>query len=202
MKKMWFFAPVGLAVVAMLLSGCQAAPPAVSYANPVWDGTLADPAVLEHEGVWYAYGTGTEEGTGRQFSIVRSTDFYHWEPAGYALDEKEGAVFEEYWAPEVVERNGVFYLYYAGNRQMRVAKSSSPLGPFKACGVELFPQWEFSIDAHPFRDPDSGEWYLFFARDFLDVERVGTGVSVVRLGDDMMSVEGPIKTVITAFDDW
>jgi beta-xylosidase len=191
------------AIAALLtVTACKAPDTAISYTNPVWQGNLADPAVLEWNGEWYAYGTGTEAGTGRQFSMLHSTDFANWTPAGYAIDPVGKPRFKEYWAPEVVERAGVFYLYYAGNRRMRVAKADNPLGPFKDCGVYLFPDMEFSIDGHPFQDPDTGEWYLFFARDFLDVERVGTGLSVVRLGDDMISVEGPVQTVLTAFADW
>ncbi len=193
----------GMSLAALLATTACRTPVRESvYTNPVWDGYLADPAVLEWQGGWYAYGTGRDKESGRQFPILHSKDFLNWTHVGYALDAKEGAVFKEYWAPEVVERDGTFYLYYAGNRRMRVAKSDSPLGPFKDCGVSLFPQWEFSIDGHPFRDPDTGEWYLFFARDFLDVDRVGTGLAVVRLGDDMVSVEGPVETVLTAFADW
>jgi arabinan endo-1,5-alpha-L-arabinosidase len=191
----------GAAMAAVLsTAGCKSQ--SLRYTNPVWDANLADPAVLGWNGEWYAYGTGSEEGTNRQFPMLHSTDFVHWEPVGYAMEALEKPQFKEYWAPEVVERDGVFYLFYAGNRRMRVAQAESPLGPFTDCGVYLFPEWEFSIDGHPFCDPDTGEWYLFFARDFLDVERVGTGLSVVRLGDDMISVQGPVQTVLTAFADW
>ena len=174
------------------------------YTNPVWDGYLADPAVLYWNGEWYAYGTGDENATtgGWQFPILHSRDFVNWEPSGYALAPLTNADYKEYWAPEVTERDGKFYLYYAANRRMRVAMSDYPLGPFRDCGVYLFPDLPFAIDGHPFKDPDTGEWYLYFARDFLDVARVGTGLSVVRLGDDMMSVKGPVKTVLTAFADW
>ncbi|MBN2162035.1 MAG: glycoside hydrolase family 43 protein [Pontiellaceae bacterium] len=197
------FASIGLMGLAAALSGCQLMKqePLV-YSNPLWDGYLADPAVLQYDGEWYAYGTGKNEATGYHFPVLHSTDFVHWVPEGYIMPPLDNPAMTEYWAPEVVEKDGTFYLYYAGDLKMRVAKSNSPLGPFEDCGELLFPQWEFSIDAHPFKDPDSGEWYLFFARDFLDVDRVGTGISVVKLGDDMISVTGPIETVATAIDDW
>ncbi|MGE4489111.1 MAG: glycoside hydrolase family 43 protein [Kiritimatiellales bacterium] len=171
----------------------------LTYTNPVWNGYLADPAVLEYCGEWYAYGTGKDPETGRHFPILHSTDFATWRPVGYAVSPGD---FKEYWAPEVVERSGTFYLYYAGDLRQRVAKATNPLGPFEDCGVNLFPELEFSIDGHPFCDPDSGEWYFFFARDFLDTSRVGTGISVVKLNDDMISVSGPVKTVATAIADW
>jgi hypothetical protein len=36
-----------------------------TYTNPVWHGYFADPFVLRHEGVYYAYGTGTAPATAR-----------------------------------------------------------------------------------------------------------------------------------------
>ena len=76
-----------------------------------------------------------------------------------------------YWAPEVAEHDGKYYLYYAGNCKMRVAVSDHPAGPFKDVGTILFPDEPFSIDGHPYRDPQTGKWYLFFAKDFLDRTR-------------------------------
>jgi GH43 family beta-xylosidase len=198
-------AAIGLAIM-FCVAGCHApeSGTARAYTNPVWDGYLADPAVLQWNGEWYAYGTGEENdpGNGWRFPVLHSRDFVSWEFSGYALAPSSGGSFEEYWAPEVVEKDGKFYLYYAANRRLRVATSNHPLGPFRDCGVYLFPDLPFAIDGHPFKDPDTGEWFLFFARDFLDAERVGTGLSVVRLGDDMISVKGPVQTVLTAFADW
>ncbi len=197
------FASLGLVGLAIAGGGCQSVQrEKMVYSNPLWDGYLADPAVMEYNGEWYAYGTGVDEATGYHFPVLHSTDFVNWKPEGYILPPLQNPKMTEYWAPEVVEKDGTFYLYYAGDLKQRVATSSSPLGPFEDCGVLLFPQWEFSIDGHPFRDPDSGEWYFFFARDFLDVDRVGTGVSVVKLADDMVSVTGEVTTVATAIDDW
>ncbi len=59
----------------------------------------------------------------------------------------------------------------------------------------------FTIDAHPFRDPQDGRWYLFFAKDFFD-ERVGTGTAVVPLADTMIETAGPVTTVLRASADW
>ena len=108
---------------------------------------------------------------------------------------------KEYWAPEVAEHNGKFYLYYAGDMKQRVAVADSPEGPFKDTGKLMFPELEFSIDGHPFKDPLSGKWYLFFAKDFFD-KRPGTALAVVELADDMISTKGPVHTVIRAFSDW
>lgn len=111
--------------------------------------------------------------------------------------------FPEYWAPEVTYANGVFYLYYsAGNEEtmhLRVATSPRPDGPFVDAGRELTHE-PFAIDAHVFTDTD-GTRYLFYATDFLDRERVGTGTVVDRLVDPL-TLEGQPHPVTLAQYDW
>lgn len=189
------------ALFARLLYAADSAPPAtLEYENPVWDGYLADPQVLRTGGEYYAYGTGHAHG-GRQFPVLRSRDFAKWEFVGNALETLADPKAKAYWAPEVAEKDGRFYLYYAGEYKMRVAVADRPAGPFKDSGRILFPDEPFSIDGHPYRDPKSGRWYLFFAKDFLD-QRVGTALAVAELGDDMTSVTGPVRTVLRAVGDW
>jgi beta-xylosidase len=191
-----------MTAVAMLFLASCGGPKSrtLTYTNPVWDGYLADPHVLFANGQYYAYGTGAAK-DGRQFSILRSDDFMNWEFVGGALESLTDPKLELYWAPEVVEYKGRYFLYYAGDKKMRVAVAEQPEGPFRDCGVWLLPDLPFSIDGHPFRDPVSKQWYLFFARNFFD-QRPGTALSVVQLSDDMISVKGPIHTVMRAFADW
>lgn len=172
----------------------------LEYTNPVWEGYLADPHVIKAGGDYYAYGTGKER-DGKHFPVLRSKDFMKWEFVGNALEGVNEPPLKAYWAPDVVERDGKYYLYYAGDYKMRVAVADHPAGPFKDVGKVLFPDEPFSIDGHCYRDPQTGKWYLFFAKDFLD-ERVGTALAVVQLGDDMISTTGPVKTVLRAIGDW
>ncbi len=188
--------------------------------------------VEDADGLWfYAYGTGSslgdapsndaDEPNERAFPVLRSRDLVNWEFLGGALEILPQFRGSAHWAPEVAQRDGKFWMYYSAQvppvsgaapvenvngsgdetHRLRVAVSDAPQGPFRDCGVFLLPGEGFSIDAHPFCDPQSGEWFLFFAKDFLD-GRVGTGTAVVRLGDDMQSVEGEIQTVIRASSDW
>ncbi len=187
----------------------------LSYKNPVWPGYFADPFVLLHDGVYWAYGTGHgPEADGRQFPVLRSRDLAHWEYAGGALlppGAETAESFTAYWAPEVAERGGKFYLYYSaatGGRdethRLRVATAGRPDGPFADKGLVKLPAAladVFCIDGHPFRDPIDGKWFLFFARDFFD-QRVGTGTAVVPLADDMRSAAGDAITVLRASADW
>ena len=63
------------------------------------------------------------------------------------------------------------------------------------------PDSGFTIDACPFKDPRSGQWYLFFAHDFIQDEPNGTGVGVVRM-KDMFTPATERKMVNRASQDW
>jgi len=205
-RRLW----LALSAVSLMVAGCKTTSPVASrdagrsmtmeYHNPVWDGYLADPHVLRTRGEYYAYGTGTAF-EGRLFPVLHSTDLAHWTFVGNALETVLDPKLKDYWAPEVAERDGRYYLYYAGDGRMRVAVSDHPAGPFKDVGRILFPDEPFSIDGHPYRDPRTGTWYLFFAKDFPD-QRVGTALAVAQLADDMISTVGPVRTVLRAVGDW
>jgi len=175
------------------------------YRNPVWPGYFADPFVLRWRGEYFAYGTCSNTGDeherdGRVFPILRSPDLVHWTPLGGALvcpDPRRVM----YWAPEVAERDGHFFMYYAADGRLRVATADHPAGPFEDRGRDLFPDEPFTIDAHPFCDPRDGQWYLFLAKDYFDA-RVGTGTAVVPLADDMMTPLAPPRVVVRAAHDW
>jgi GH43 family beta-xylosidase len=85
--------------------------------------------------------------------------------------------------------------------RLYAAVADNPAGPYRHIGEPLLPLEGFTIDAHAFRDPADGAWYLFFAKDFFD-EPVGTALAVVRLADNMTSVIGPVHTVLRASADW
>ncbi len=171
-----------------------------TFQNPVQRAALADPFVLKHNGIYYCYGTPPAGSV----PVFTSTDLVEWEPAGSALAASgEGKI---HWAPEVAYDNGTFYLYYSvggsegEGHQLRVATASDPGGPFADLGIVLDPDDPFTIDAHPFRDED-GTWYLFYCRDFLEGERVGTGIVVDRMVD-MVALAGERATVVRPYEDW
>lgn len=178
-----------------------------TYQNPVYPGEFADPFVLRHEGVYYAYGTAPGAPDGSQVPVLRSTDLVAWEPLGHALAAGGDT---HYWAPEVAERDGRFYMYYSSgsapegvDQRLRVALADHPAGPFVDSGAILVPDQPFSIDAHPYRHGD-GSWYLFYCVDFLDLEgghRAGTGIVVDRLLD-MTRLEGKPQLVVRPHHDW
>jgi GH43 family beta-xylosidase len=184
-----------------------------TYQNPVWPRYFADPFVLRHGEIYFAYGTGEAlerdpHGGARAFKILRSHDLASWEEAGAALVVPRAEEGNAFWAPEVAARDDRFYLYYssapAGRdelHRLRVAVADHPTGPFSEHGLVLPETEGFCIDAHPFRDPTDGAWYLFFARDYFE-DRAGTGLAVARLADDMLRAAEPPRPVLRANADW
>jgi len=179
-----------------------------TYRNPVYPDVFADPFVLRHEGMYYAYGTAPGGADGREIPVLRSNDLVHWESLGHAL-APTGAT--QFWAPEVASHAGRFYMYYSSgggvhegvDHRLRVAVAEHPAGPFVDYGKLLVPDQPFSIDAHPFRDLD-GQWYLYYCVDFLEEEgdhRVGTGIVVDRLLD-MTTLAGAARVVVRPHHDW
>ncbi len=151
-----------------------------TFRNPLSRRRFADPSVLKFNGRYYAYGTPGQGG----LPVLESTDLVTWDDAGLVLEAPDPGL--AHWAPEVAYDNGQFFLYHSTGGQegeghrLRVARGPSPTGPFDDDLGLLDPEDPFTIDAHPFRD-DDGEWYLFYSRDFLDGEMVGTGIVVDRL---------------------
>jgi beta-xylosidase len=178
---------------------------AATYTNPVYPGYLADPFVLRHDSRYYAYGTNDVEEHGRAFEILVSDDLVHWTLVGRALDAVDGLDARDHWAPEVAEHDGRFYMYFSAGvedreHKLRVAVAQRPEGPFVYTGRVLTPSERFAIDASPFRDED-GQWYLYYARDDLTGERVGTSLVVDRL-IDMERLAGKPTPVLRASADW
>ncbi len=184
-------------------------PHSLTSPRPVWPDYFADPFVLKSGKTYWAYGTAPGDPQGRQFPVLRSDDLLHWTHAGHALQPLRDPPAFAYWAPEVAEKDGRFFLYYSAStsrsdehHRLRVATADCPAGPFIDSGAELLPGHGFTIDAHPFRDPGTGRWYLYFASDYLQDEPHGTGLAVVELADDMLHAVGKPKTVLRATCDW
>jgi beta-xylosidase len=179
--------------------------PDAMFTNPVYAGYFADPFVLRHGDRYYAYGTNTVDPAPEAFEILRSDDLVHWTLLPRALPAVDGLDARDHWAPEVAEQGGRFYLYFSAGVEdrghaIRVAVADRPRGPFQYTGEILTPHEPFAIDPHPFRD-DDGTWYLYYARDRLEGDRVGTSLVVDALVD-MVRVAGQAVPVLTATADW
>lgn len=174
---------------------------AATYTNPVHDRSFPDPFVLKHRGEYFAYSTGLAP-DGRVFGVLRSHDLVRWTEGEGAM-EPLGEFHPHYWAPEVTYHNGQFYLYYSvGNEtlmEIRVAIADAPDGVFIDSGRKLTTE-EFAIDPHVVRDT-AGNWYLFYATDFLTHTHIGTGTVLDRMLDPFTLAGNP-RPVTRAKYDW
>lgn len=146
--------------------------------------TLADPFILLYNNVYYAYGTGAEDG----IEVMTSDNLINWEKAagskdGLALHKDNSYGDKWFWAPEVYYVNDKFYMYYSAEEHICVAVSDSPLGPFKQSVQKPMIEGEKTIDNSLFID-DNGKPYLFFDR-FND----GLNIWVAELEDDLITLK-------------
>ncbi|MBR7004536.1 MAG: glycoside hydrolase family 43 protein [Bacteroidales bacterium] len=154
---------------------------------------LADPFILLHKGVYYAYGTG-EPG----FRVYTSTDLEHWQKKGIALDIENSWGTKQFWAPEVyyVKAKKKFFLFYSSEEHVCVATSDSPEGPFTQSVIKPIRE-EKGIDTSMFID-DDGTPYLYFVR-FTG----GNVIWVAEMTDDLLGIKDEtLKECISAVDPW
>src|ERR1700678_3862731 len=85
------------------------------YQNPVYPFDFADPFVLKTSQGYYAYGTAKPGPDGQIFPVLRSTDLVHWERLAGALKPLTNPQAFSYWAPEVAEKDGRYYLFYSAS---------------------------------------------------------------------------------------
>lgn len=126
------------------------------YQNPLMEG--ADPFILTYNGRYYLYATNADDG----FRVFVSEDMAEWEDKGYCL--KKGDVKGEkwFWAPEIMARNGKFYMVYVSEEHLGIAVADSPLGPFTQNEKKWLSEKK-AIDGHFFVD-DDGTVYIYYVR--------------------------------------
>jgi xylan 1,4-beta-xylosidase len=168
-----------------------------TYSNPIFtEDNPADPHVILVDGTYYLYATTH----GRGYDAFTSTDLVHWKDHGAVFRTPRGGA----WAPDVFHNkrgDGKFYLYYTDDdpnappgpldKQIGVAVSDSPLGPF----VDKKVLAAGSIDAHMFQD-DDGQYYLYY------VEIVGGFKIFAQRMADPLTPEGDRIEVMRPTEPW
>ena len=140
---------------------------------------LADPFILLHDGIYYAYGTHSDNG----IEVYSSNDLKTWKYVGLALNKSDSWAERWFWAPEIYEVNGKFYMYYSADEHICVAVADSPTGPFIQNKKEPMITEQKSIDNSLFID-DDGTPYLTFV-PFND----GNNIWIAELEPDLMTVK-------------
>ena len=144
--------------------------------NPIVQGYYADPEARFYEGRYYIYVTRSATNYAEQMNLdaFSSEDLIHWEKRSGIIDMSGYPhIHQAVWAPTIIEKNGRYYLIFAGNDiqnneevgGLEIAVSDSPQGPFVnhtgSILVNRFIHDAQPIDAHLFKD-DDGTVYLYY----------------------------------------
>jgi GH43 family beta-xylosidase len=169
---------VFLLLLGILLVGCNSnshnkSSEPNTYTNPL-SVAFGDPFILSaSDGKYYMYGTG---GTAHGFVAYSSDNLMDWQLEGevYSGLHPDSWTVKNYWAPEVYEINGEYYLFFSAdwkvnpteeleNFRIGVAVADKPTGPFKEISNEpLFDPGYPIIDANILQH--NGKTYLYYSR--------------------------------------
>lgn len=180
--------------------------------NPILPGFHADPEILysNKTGKYYIYSTtdGKPGWGGYKYYVYSSADLKEWKNEGVALDAKSDQIAwanGNLWAPaaiEVKQKNGSYkyYLYFSANpndngrKQMGVAVSDSPTGPFVDLGQPLLSKNHpgcngLLIDVDVFMDPVSKKPYLYWGNGFMAGAELESNMTKIK--DETVTVMTP-----------
>ncbi len=175
---------------------------AQTFENPVLAGDYPDPSVIRVGKDYWATATSSEWAP--QFPIMHSTDLVNWTVVGSVFDEPPAWSVANYWAPEIAEYKGRYYMYYVGRKQggplsIAVASADKPQGPYKDHGI-LVSQAAGSIDAVPTLD-EKGERYMLWKEDG-NSRKLPTIIWAQRLSEDGTKLLGEPRELFRNDAPW
>lgn len=159
---------------------------------------MADPTIFKDNGKFYLYGTSSNKG----FEVYESEDLKKWSgPAGknngFALSKGESFGNGGFWAPQVLKRDGKYYMAYTADEQIAIASGDSPLGPFTQKTLKPLSGTGKQIDPFLFFD-DDGKVYLYHVK-----LHNGNRIFVAEMKPDLSDViMGTEKECISGTELW
>ncbi|WP_343523830.1 glycoside hydrolase family 43 protein [Pedobacter sp.] len=158
---------------------------------------LADPSIFLDNGVYYLYGTSSDQG----FLVYSSNDLKTWnkksENNGFALKKGDAFGSKGFWAPQVFKRGKTYFMAYTADEQIAIAHSDRPTGPFIQQELKAIAGTGKQIDPFVFTDTD-GKNYLYHVK--LDH---GNRIFVAELKDDFSDViPGTTKFCLAGTEAW
>lgn len=164
---------------------------------------IRDPFVLVHDGKYYMYGTRAEN-FGQNvmgFDVYISTDLENWsEPKEVYNSSKYNYEKGVFWAPEVHEYNGSFYMFATftkpnGLRGTYVLSCKTPDGEFKPHSDGAITPWEWEcLDGTLY--VENGIPYCVFCHEHTQILN-GT-ICYIQLKDDLSGGVGDVKELFSA----
>lgn len=163
------------------------------------DVRMRDPFVLvrPREGRYYLFGTTDENlwrGPGTGFDVYVGSGLDAWEGPYPAFRPESGFWgTDNFWAPEVHEYGGSFYMFASfkaegRRRATQILRADSPLGPYRIHSPEPVtpPDWE-CLDGTLYVDEAGAPWVVF-CHEWL--QTVDGEVCASRLSADLTRTEG------------
>lgn len=175
---------------------------AITYSNPVLPSDYPDPAVIRVGSDYWATATTSEWAP--LFPILHSKDLLNWTHVANVFETPPAWSGANYWAPEIWEHRGRYYIYYVGRKKggplsVAVATADKPTGPWTDHGP-FISQAAGSIDAVPVLD-EKGEPYLIWKEDG-NSRKLPTIIWIQKLAEDCTSLVGEMKEIMRNDAPW
>lgn len=183
--------------IALLCSALLASTFAqVQYQNPVIPGDYPDPSVIRVGSDYYATATTSEWAP--LFPILHSNDLVNWQPIGVVFEKRPDWAVGNFWAPEIVEHNGKYFIYYVARKKggplsLASASADKPTGPWTDHGP-MVSQDAGSIDGFPYTNRD-GKRYMIWKEDG-NSRNLPTPLWIQELSPDGTRLVGEMKEIM------
>jgi len=173
------------------------------YQNPVRAGDYPDPSVIRVGDDYWASATSSEWAP--HFPILHSRDLVNWEIKGHVFTEMPKWAKANFWAPEIAQEKGKFFVYYVGRSSehnrlaVAVATADRPEGPWTDHGP-LVSQDAGSIDPVPFTDAKGARWLVW--KEDGNSKKRPTPLFVQRLREDGLELVGERREILRNDAPW
>lgn len=190
------------ALTCLLLSAGEAQGQGATYTNPVIAGDYPDPSVIRVGQDYWATATTSEWAP--LFPILHSRDLVNWETVGSVFQKRPEWSVGNYWAPEIAEYRGKYFVYYVGRKKggplaVAVATADKPEGPYTDHGP-MVAQDAGSIDPVAVTD-ENGERWLIWKEDG-NSRKLPTILWAQKLNEDGAKLVGQMYEILRNDTPW
>ncbi|MBE6608523.1 MAG: hypothetical protein E7633_08200 [Ruminococcaceae bacterium] len=175
---------------------------------------VSDPCIITYNGKYYLSKFIAAPNGGnavKGYDILTSDNLYDWSEPVHAFIGEECTDpnfdgFDNYWAPEICEYKGKFYIFAtykskaSNQRGCAVFRSDKPDGKYELItkGHITPPDWS-CIDNSLYVDENGDPWMLFVHEWVSMPDKIGS-MCACRMTDDLTDLKGEITTLFYAND--
>jgi len=173
------------------------------FQNPVRPGDYPDPSVIRVGSDYWATATSSEWAP--HFPLLHSRDLVNWDVRGYVFAEAPGWARANFWAPEIAQDRGRYFIYYTARQTssnrlaVAVASADKPDGPYTDHGA-LVAQEAGSIDPVPFTDEAGVRWLVW--KEDGNSRKQPTPLWIQRLGAGGTALVGERREILRNDAKW